>query len=210
MLLEKQDYPEEEELVLATITKVNPNSVFCTLDHYGGKTGLIHISEISPGRIRNIRDYVQEDKKQVVKVLGVDEKKGHIDLSLRRVTEMQKRSFQDLLKQERKAEGLIELFAEENKLKKADLNKLVKEVGKKYEYLHEFFNAIVEDNIKANEVISKKAKALEDYVKQRIQPPQVRDPLLGSRTLYHRHHRTRIQIRRKETAKQNQTIRRSS
>ena len=85
MLLKKEGFPEEDELVMCTVTQVQFHSVFVTLDEYD-KGGMIHISEVSPGRIRNIRDFVREGKKIVCKVLRVNEEKGHIDLSLRRVT----------------------------------------------------------------------------------------------------------------------------
>ncbi len=45
--------------------------------------GLLHVSEISSSWIRNIRDFVREGQKMVLKVLRVDLEKGHIDLSLR-------------------------------------------------------------------------------------------------------------------------------
>ena len=63
MLLKKQGFPEESELVLCTVTSVQYHSVFVDIDEYG-KSGLIHISEVSPGRIRNIRDFVKEGKKE--------------------------------------------------------------------------------------------------------------------------------------------------
>ena len=66
MLLKKEGFPEEEELVLCTVLSVYHHSVFVKLDEYD-KKGLIHISEVSPGRIRNIRDYVVEGKKLYVK-----------------------------------------------------------------------------------------------------------------------------------------------
>ena len=64
MLLKKEGFPEEDELVMCTITKVQFHSVFAQLDEYD-KGGMIHISEVSPGRIRNIRDFVKEGKKVV-------------------------------------------------------------------------------------------------------------------------------------------------
>ena len=90
MLLRKAGFPEDSELVICTVTKINPGSVFVNIDEYD-RSGLIHISEISPGRIRNIRDYVKEGKKVVCKVLHVDSNKGHIDLSLRRVSDGQRK-----------------------------------------------------------------------------------------------------------------------
>ncbi|MBW2993050.1 S1 RNA-binding domain-containing protein, partial [Candidatus Woesearchaeota archaeon] len=75
MLYKKSGMPEENSLVLCTITKIYHNSVFASLDEFG-KQGMIHISEISPGRIRNIRDFVKEGKKIVCKILRIDRAKG--------------------------------------------------------------------------------------------------------------------------------------
>ena len=47
-----------------------------------GKTGLVHISEISDTYVKNIRDYIKENEKVKVKVIGVDEK-GKISLSIK-------------------------------------------------------------------------------------------------------------------------------
>ncbi len=101
MLYKREGMPEEDELVLCTVTAVHGHSVFAKLDEYG-KTGMIHISEVSPGRIRNIRDYVVEGKKIVCKVLRIDKVKGHIDLSLRRVNAGQKKNKTNEIKQEQK------------------------------------------------------------------------------------------------------------
>ena len=75
MLFKKQDFPEEGDLVLCTVTSVQFHSVFVDMDEYG-KGGMIHISEVSPGRIRNIRDFVKEGKKIVCKVLRINQEKG--------------------------------------------------------------------------------------------------------------------------------------
>ncbi len=173
MLLEREGYPQEDELALVSVTKVNPNSVFCVLDHYGRRTGLIHISEISPGRIRNIRDYVVEGKKIVVKILKVDKEKGHIDLSLRRVTEIQKRNFNNTIKREQKAEKLLEKFTKKNKITDKQLKDLVKQVHEEYNYVYDFFTDIVEEGQKASEIIKKYGDELEAYVKDKIQPEEV-------------------------------------
>lgn len=127
MLLLKQGFPEEDELVLCTVTNIQYHSVFVNLDEYN-KVALIHISEIAPGRIRNIRDFVEESKKVVCKVLNVDKKTGHIDLSLRRVNEIQKRKKIDEIKQEQKAEKIIEILAKDNK---KEVKKLYDEITAK-------------------------------------------------------------------------------
>lgn len=176
MLYKKAGMPEENELVLCTITKIYFNSVFASLDEYSGKQGMIHISEISPGRIRNIRDFVKEGKKVVCKILKIDPVKGHIDLSLRRVNEAQKRKKMDEIKQEQKAEKIVEFVA---KSKKLDFGKLYEEVSsrifERYEYLHACFKDVVEEKANLEEMgISKDAaKDLTDEIIKRIKPIEV-------------------------------------
>src|SRR3989344_8840742 len=114
MLYRKEGYPEEHELVSCTVTKILPQSVFVNINEYA-KQGMIHIAEISPGRIRNLRDFVEEGKMIVCKVLHVDSQRGHIDLSLRRVTESQRREKNDQMKQEMTAEKIVEFLADQEK-----------------------------------------------------------------------------------------------
>ncbi|MBS3102636.1 translation initiation factor IF-2 subunit alpha [Candidatus Woesearchaeota archaeon] len=170
MLLVKKGFPEEDELIMCTITKVQFHSVFCTLDEYG-KSGMIHISEVSPGRIRNIRDFVREGKKVVCKVLRVNEEKGHIDLSLRRVTESQRRAKVDEIKQEQKAEKIIEFVAKSNNL---ELSKFFNEISEKILKNHLSISAFFQEAVSNPKMIEelgldkKLVKSLDEVVKQRV------------------------------------------
>lgn len=145
MLLRKEGYPEHDELVLCTVTNVQFHSVFCKLDEYD-KSGMIHISEIAPGRIRNIKEHVQEGQKVVCKVLQINMERGHIDLSLRRVNAGQKRAKLNEIKQEQLAEKIIEHLAKSKKLDPAKLYLKVKEpIMKKYDGIFPAFAAASRD-----------------------------------------------------------------
>lgn len=175
MLYKRKGLPEDDELVMCTITAVQHHSVFAKLDEYG-KSGMIHISEVSPGRIRNIRDYVVEGKKVVCKVLKTDPVKGHIDLSLRRVNEAQKKKKLSEIKQEQKAEKIIESVAKKlNKDEQDIYDKIAEKVLEKYVYIHECFNEIVKDEVSLERLgIEKKlAEILTQAVKERIKPEEV-------------------------------------
>lgn len=175
MLFKKTGLPEEGELVLCTVTKVMFHSVFTNLDEYD-KSGMIHISEISPGRIRNIRDFVSEGRKIVCKVLSVNEEKGHIDLSLRRVNGMQKREKIDWIKQEQKAEKIVEMVSKKLGIEIATLYPQISEPAlKKYDSLNSCFQDIVIENTNLEKLgIDKKiAKELEEAIRQRIKLPEV-------------------------------------
>lgn len=176
MFFKKQGFPEEGELVLCTVTSVQFHSVFVDLDEYG-KSGLIHISEVSPGRIRNIRDFVKEGKKVVCKVLRINEEKGYIDLSLRRVNESEKKRKIDDVKKEQNAEKIVEIAAGKIGVKTEELYKEISErIPKDYASFHDFFEAASKDeNLLESLGIDKKhLKIIDDTIKQRIKPVEVR------------------------------------
>ena len=175
MFYRKEGNPENSEVVLCTVTKILPNAVFVRIDEYD-KGGMIHISEIAPGRIRNLNDYVYVDKKIVCKVLRTDEQKGHIDLSLRRVNEGQRRDKVNQLKKEQKAEKIIEMLANSIKRKPEDLYKeITKNVFAEYEYLHEFFEDVVngEEGISYLKLPNKLEEALHELVAQKMAPSEI-------------------------------------
>src|SRR5512138_1285961 len=112
---QKLDWPETGDLVMATIKTVMDYGVYANLDEYN-RNGFLHISEISSARIRNIRDFVRENQKLVLKVLRVDTEKGHVDLSLRRVTKRERIEKIKSWKKDRKAEALLRGVAEKTGL----------------------------------------------------------------------------------------------
>jgi translation initiation factor 2 alpha subunit (eIF-2alpha) len=135
---------EEGDIVLCTVEKIVGTTVFVKIDNEGD--GSLSFSEVSPGRIRNIRDFVVPKKKITCKVLRISPN-GHIDLSLRRVTLKEKKELKEKYKQEKsyqsifktivgeKAEEIIETIKKDYDLfefleeAKTNLNNLTKIVG---------------------------------------------------------------------------------
>src|SRR4030066_1260708 len=109
----KPAFPEIGDLIIATIETVTDYGAYAKLDEYN-KRGLLHVSEISSSWIRNIRDFVREGQKMVLKVLRVDVEKGHIDLSLRRVTKRERIEKIKFWKKDRKAEALLKAVTEKD------------------------------------------------------------------------------------------------
>ena len=107
----KPEWPEFGEFVIATIESVMDYGAYANLDEFK-RRGFLHISEISSARIRNVRDFVRENQKLVLKVLRVDVEKGHIDLSLRRVTKRERIEKIKSYKKDRKGETLLHAVAE--------------------------------------------------------------------------------------------------
>jgi len=176
MFYKKQGFPEISDIVICTVKKVLYHSVFVILDEYENKEGMIHISEIAPGRIRNIRDYVKEDKKIVCKVLNINQEKGHIDLSLRRVNNSERINKNDEYKQEQKSEKLLTALGK--KLDK-DIKSMYEFLGdrliEEYESLNNAFQNFAIDNslIEELKLPKKTEELLTETINEKIKIPEV-------------------------------------
>jgi translation initiation factor 2 subunit 1 len=111
MSLRRPEWPEVGDLVIATVVNITSYGVYVRLDEYD-KEGLLHVSEVASRWVRNIRDYVREGQKVVLKVLRVQAAKGQVDLSRRRVTKRDKKEKLLSWKKDRKAESLLRTAAE--------------------------------------------------------------------------------------------------
>lgn len=176
MMHKKKGYPQEGECVFCTVTNVQYNSVFASLDEYERKSGMIHISEVSPGRIRNIRDYVKEGKVIICKVLRIHKERGHIDLSLRRVNESQRRAKVEERKQEGIAENIVKSYVKQHGGSLESVYKsLIIVLSDSYETLYRAFEDVIENDVDlTTKGVSKETfKKLLPIIQERIKPKAV-------------------------------------
>jgi translation initiation factor 2 subunit 1 len=111
MAVRKLEWPDVGDLVVATVVRITVYGAYAELDEYG-KEGLLHISEVSSSWVRNIRNFVREGQKVVLKVLRVNPEKGQVDLSLRRVTKREKKEKILSWKKDRKADSMLRSASE--------------------------------------------------------------------------------------------------
>jgi translation initiation factor 2 subunit 1 len=172
----KPEWPEIGDLVIATIETVTDYGAYAKLDEYN-KRGLLHVSEISSSWIRNIRDFVRDGQKVVLKVLRVDTEKGHIDLSLRRVTKREKIEKIKSWKKDRKAEALLRGVAEKVGLSDEEVYEKAGILVEEKYGLYEGFEKVVKEGA---EVLTKIgvpenfAKAFAEIAEERIHVKMVK------------------------------------
>lgn len=114
-----ENYPEVGELVLATVKKLLPYGAFLSMDEYAGRDGFLHVSQVSSGWVRNIREHLKEGQRLVVKVSQIDKEKQQIDLSLKQVSDADRRRKLEVTQSEKKAAKLLEIAAVKLKKKPA-------------------------------------------------------------------------------------------
>lgn len=115
---------------MCTVDRIVGTIVFVKIDENG--EGSIILSEIAPGRIRNLREYVVPKKRiacKILRILG-----NRIDLSLRRVTQKEQKEIKEQYKQEKSYISILKSVLKEN------TDKIIKEIskqGKIYNFLQE-------------------------------------------------------------------------
>ncbi|MDZ7746315.1 MAG: translation initiation factor IF-2 subunit alpha [Halobacteriales archaeon] len=107
-------WPESGELVVGEVDEIEDFGVFVDLLEYEDKRGLVHVSEVASGWIKNVRDHVNVDDVAVCKVLDVNTSSQQVDLSIKDVNDHQRSDKIQEWKNEQKADKWMELaFGEE-------------------------------------------------------------------------------------------------
>lgn len=102
-------WPEPGDLVVGEVDEIEDFGVFVDLKEYQDKQGLVHVSEVASGWIKNVRDHVNAGQTVVAKVLDVDPESQQIDLSLKDVNDHQRSDKIQEWKSEQKADNWMEI-----------------------------------------------------------------------------------------------------
>ncbi len=79
---------EAGTIVEGTVVKITNYGAFVELPD--GRSGLVHIREIADTYVKDVRDYLKEQEKVKVKVLGINDR-GKLDLSVKQALSPEER-----------------------------------------------------------------------------------------------------------------------
>ena len=175
MSTEIQELPEQGEIVLATITKIMDHGVYVSLDEYDEIQGFLHISEIAPGWIRSVSRFVREGEKKVLLVKKVNPKRGDIDLSLKQVSNDQKKQKLKEVKKYEKGKTLLQSVQEKAKLSDNEIEKLEDSIYSKFDSVYDAFIEIGRNGINSIKELKLNKKTLSaiEEVCSKIKLPSV-------------------------------------
>ena len=125
---------EEGQIVFCTVEKIVGTTVFVKIE--SRVEGTITTSEISPGRIRNLRDYVVPGKKIVCKILRISGDK--INLSLRRVKQSEKKELLERVSKEKSYSAILKTVLKEKSVE------VIEKINGEYSLI-EFFEELREN-----------------------------------------------------------------
>jgi translation initiation factor 2 subunit 1 len=127
--------------------------------------------------VKNIRDHVREKQKLVLKVLRVDQEKGQVDLTLRRVTNPEKNQKLLQWKKDKKADTILKIAAENLKANESETIKIRNIIIEKYGSLYDAFEETAESgekNLSKVGLNQKWIEALIEVINSRIKLEKVK------------------------------------
>jgi translation initiation factor 2 alpha subunit (eIF-2alpha) len=136
---------EEGQIVLCIVNQIVGTTVFVKIGK--NEEGTITTSEIAPGRIRNLRDYVIPGKKIVCKILSI--RNGRVQLSLRRVKQNERKELLDKIQKENNYNAIIKTV-----LGREEAEKIIEKINEK-QNLSDFFEKLKEKSVILSEYFKK-------------------------------------------------------
>lgn len=168
-------WPDPSELVVGKVDEIADFGVFVDLSEYEDKRGLVHISEVASGWIKNVRDHVTVGQTVVAKVLDVDESSQQIDLSLKDVNDHQRSEKVQEWKAEQRADNWMTIaFGEDitDEQYTAVANEFLPEFGSLYAGFEE---AAIhgEDALDGTDLADDEIEAIVETARENVSVPYV-------------------------------------
>ncbi len=167
--------PEPGEVVVCTVREITSHGIYVNLDQYDGTNGFLHVSEISTGWVRNIDRVAKVSQKLILKVIRINRARREIDLSLRQVTNEERRAKVIEWKREERAVAIVDAVKKKLSLDDAKVmelrQKLEGEFGTLYAAL-EMAARKGEKGLAPSGLPEKEAKAIAEIAAEKIVPPR--------------------------------------
>jgi translation initiation factor 2 subunit 1 len=167
--------PEAGEIVICTVREITPHGIYVNLDQYGGLNGFLHVSEISTGWVRNIDRVAKPQQRLVLKVIRANKSRNEIDLSLRQVTNEERRAKVIEWKREERALAIINAVKKKVNLSDAQVTELKTKLEDNFGALYDALETVAKKGVKALaplELQPKVAEAVAELAAEKIVPPR--------------------------------------
>lgn len=174
----ENEFPEIEDVVIVEVMQIADMGAYVQLLEYNNTEGMILLSELSRRRIRSINKLIKVGRNEVVVVLRVDQEKGYIDLSKRRV------SPEDIARHEikySKAKAVHSILRHCAETLEVDLEPLYQSIGwplaKKFGHAYDAFSKAIQDEEEVFNGITMSDQIREilmSQIKRRLSPQAVK------------------------------------
>jgi len=170
-----QSFPENGEVTIATVQSVSSSGAWVTLDEYSDLKAFLPESEISRSMVKNIEKELKPKQKIIVKVIKADKSKLDVDVSLKQLTQEEKKLKLIELKKSKWAESVINIAAQ--KLGRKNSDQETKLIAEKFDGLYNGLEYLVKEGPEAFVKLGidpQFAEMLYKLSAEKIKPPMVK------------------------------------
>ncbi|MGC9210468.1 MAG: translation initiation factor IF-2 subunit alpha [Acidilobus sp.] len=114
-LLNRRALPDVGEVVVGTVKEIYDYGAYLELDEFNGLRAFLPWSEVSNRSFRSIDEVIKVNERLAVKVIRVNKAKGQVDVSLKRVTDDERKRKMTWWKRTQKAVNIVLMIAKEIK-----------------------------------------------------------------------------------------------
>jgi translation initiation factor 2 subunit 1 len=167
--------PEPGEVVVCTVREITSHGIYVNLDQYDGTNGFLHVSEISTGWVRNIDRVAKVSQKLILKVIRVNRARREIDLSLRQVTNEERRAKVIEWKREERAVAIVDAVKKKLGLEDQEERELRQKLEEEYGTLYDALETAARkgpEGIAAAGLTEREAGAVAEIAEEKIVPPK--------------------------------------
>jgi len=180
----ENEFPELESLVMVNVRNIVDMGAYVSLLEYNNIEGMILLSELSRRRIRSIHKLIRVGRNEVVMVLRVDQEKGYIDLSKRRVSPADVAACEDKFNKAKAVHGVLRHLADRKTL---ILNELYEKIGwplyRKYGHAYYAFKLALTEGGEGSDaqdpfaelaIPNEIKEELKTYIRRRLAPQPIK------------------------------------
>lgn len=171
-------FPEQDELVMVNVKQIADMGAYVHLLEYNDIEGMILLSELSRRRIRSIQKLIRVGRNEVVVVLRVDQDKGYIDLSKRRVSAEDVQKCEERFNKSKSVHSIMRHVAEKLDMSLEELYvKVAWPLYKKYGHAYDAFKIAINEPEKVFEGMNIEPLIYEKLlfnIRQRMTPQPVK------------------------------------
>ena len=171
----EQPLPDPGEVVVCTVREITSHGIYVNLDQYDGTNGFLHVSEISTGWVRNIDRVAKVSQKLILKVIRVNRARREIDLSLRQVTNEERRAKVIEWKREERALTIMDSVKKKLAIDDARTRELKRRLEGEYGTLYGALESVSkkgEKGLALDGISEKEANVIAEIAGDKIIPPR--------------------------------------
>ncbi|KAI8370323.1 eukaryotic translation initiation factor 2 alpha subunit-domain-containing protein [Radiomyces spectabilis] len=174
----EDEFPKVDDVVMVNVRQIADMGAYVKLLEYGDREGMILLSELSRRRIRSVQKLIRVGRNEVVVVLRVDEEKGYIDLSKRRVTPEDIAKCEEKFNKSKAVHSILRHVAEKHDMALKDLYETIGwPLYRKFGHAFDAFKVAITDPTPVFEGLNIEESVLNELVsniKRRMTPQPVK------------------------------------